>query len=439
LSKKTLQAVRGMNDVLPDEIPYWLQVEDTTRRVLVSYGYREIRLPLVEMTELFSRSIGEATDIVEKEMYTFQDRNGDSLTLRPEGTAGCARAGIEHGLFHNQVQRLWYTGPMFRHERPQQGRYRQFYQIGVEAYGMGRPDIDAELILISARLWELLGIRDVRLEINSLGTALVRGVYRKRLVKYFSEHLSELDEDSRRRLSTNPLRILDSKNPEMQTLIQGAPCILDDLDEESERHFAGLRAYLDAAGVRYTVNPRLARGLDYYTKTVFEWMTDQLGAQGTVCAGGRYDTLVEQIGGWPTPAVGFAMGIERLVTLVENARVPVRELAPHAYLVAAGDAAEREGIVLAEALRSALPDLRLTVSCGGGSFKSQFKRADRSGAQLALILGAEEIAHGLIGIKPLREGGAQVQLVRSELVQHLCHRFPELTSECLVPSSSEAV
>ncbi|MDO9372294.1 MAG: histidine--tRNA ligase, partial [Gammaproteobacteria bacterium] len=315
----SIQAIRGMNDILPQQTPYWAFVEDRTRTLLTACGYAEIRLPLVEFTELFTRSIGAVTDIVEKEMYTFADRNGDSLTLRPEGTAGCVRAAIEHGLLHNQTQRLWYQGAMFRHERPQKGRYRQFHQIGVETYGFSGPDIDAELILLSARLWRMLGLTGLTLQINSLGTHAARVAYRIELVRYFSTHHHALDEDSQRRLHTNPLRILDSKNPALQALIEGAPRLADHLDEESRVHFAGLCATLDRAGVAYQVNPRLVRGLDYYDRTVFEWVTDRLGAQGTVCAGGRYDTLVEQIGGRPTPAIGFALGMERLVALLMDA------------------------------------------------------------------------------------------------------------------------
>ena len=400
-----IQAIRGMNDILPGETPEWRHLEAVVRQLLDAYGYREIRMPIVEKTELFKRSIGEVTDIVEKEMYTFEDRNGDMLTLRPEGTAGCVRAGIENGLLHNQVQRLWYRGPMFRHERPQKGRYRQFHQIGVEVFGLNGPDIDAEHILMTARLWKMLGLGDsVQLQINSLGSLESRTAYRAILVDYLWEHVNELDEDSRRRLESNPLRVLDSKNPAMRDLIQAAPKLTEHLDEESQGHFDTLRRILDGAGLEYTINPCLVRGLDYYGKTVFEWVTDKLGAQGTVCAGGRFDGLVEQLGGKPTPAVGFAMGVERLVSLLEAEQVPQEQYCPHAYLVLVGDAAQQQGLLLAERLRDALPLLRLETHCGGGSFKSQFKKADKSGARLALILGEEEVSNAAIGIKFLRKG-----------------------------------
>jgi len=414
-----IQAIRGMNDILPDQSPAWQHIEDTARRVLRAYGYREVRLPLLEKTELFKRSIGEVTDIVEKEMYTFEDRNGDSLTLRPEGTAGCVRAGIQHGLLHNQVQRLWYLGPMFRHERPQKGRYRQFHQIGVETFGMEGPDVDAELILLTARLWRALGVRDVSLQLNSLGTLEARNGYRQVLVEYFSARVDQLDENSRRRLNTNPLRILDSKNPDMQELIAAAPRLADYLDADSQAHFDALRAMLDEAGVPYEINPRLVRGLDYYGKTVFEWVTDRLGAQGTVCAGGRYDGLVDFLGGRATPAVGFAIGLERLLALLEELGVvpPARD--PHAYLVLMGELAQRRGLALAESLRDALPGLRLQTHCGGGSFKSQFKRADRSGAMVALVLGDDEINRGQVAIKPLRGDGEQQVLPQQALVERL--------------------
>lgn len=410
-----IQAIRGMNDILPDVTPEWRHLEEMVRQLLDAYGYREIRMPIVEKTELFKRSIGEVTDIVEKEMYTFEDRNGDLLTLRPEGTAGCVRAGIENGLLHNQVQRLWYCGPMFRHERPQKGRYRQFHQIGVEVFGLEGPDVDAEHILMTARLWKMLGLGDsVQLQLNSLGSAESRAAYRTTLVDYLWEHVTELDEDSRRRLESNPLRVLDSKNPAMRDLILAAPKLTDHLDEESQAHFASLRATLDAAGVKYTVNPCLVRGLDYYGKTVFEWVTDKLGAQGTVCAGGRFDGLVEQLGGKPTPAMGFAMGVERLVSLLEAAHVPQEHYRPHSYLVLVGEAAQRQGLLLAERLRDALPLLRLETHCGGGSFKSQFKKADKSGARLALILGEEEVGNGTIGIKFLREEAEQLLMPQAE-------------------------
>jgi len=412
-----IQAIRGMHDILPGEVALWQHLEATVNDLLGGHGYREIRLPLVEKTELFCRSIGEVTDIVEKEMYTFADRNGDSLTLRPEGTASCVRACIEHGLLHNQVQRLWYTGPMFRHERPQKGRYRQFYQVGVEAYGMEGPDIDAEVILISRRLWQRLGIADdVSLQLNSLGDAAERAAYRDKLVDYFGAHHQTLDDDSRRRLKSNPLRILDSKNRQMASLIADAPTLLDTLGPDSLEHFNRLRAVLDAAGVSYQVNPRLVRGLDYYSRTVFEWVTESLGAQGTVCAGGRYDVLVEQLGGRPTAAVGWAMGLERLVGLIAERQPPETfERSAHAYLVTAGAELESEAWALAEQLRDSVNGLRLSVHCGGGSLKSQFRRADRSGAEVALVIAGDEWARGEVGIKPLRAHTEQYTVSRDRL------------------------
>jgi histidyl-tRNA synthetase len=396
-----------MNDILPAETPRWQFVEGVFRDLMATYGYTEIRLPSVEKTELFKRSIGEVTDIVEKEMYTFEDRNGDSLTLRPEGTAGCVRACIQNGLLHNQLQRLWYMGPMFRHERPQKGRYRQFHQLGVEAFGFAGPDIDAELIAMTARLWDKLGMTDeVRLEINSLGSAEARHAYRDTLVEYLQQHRAKLDEDSLRRLDTNPLRILDSKNPEMQAMIEAAPKLMEHLDAESREHFETLCRLLEAMGIEYQINPRLVRGLDYYSKTVFEWVTDRLGAQGTVCAGGRFDGLLEQLGARATPAMGYALGMERLVALLEDKPLPDHYF-PHAYLLLAGDDAELQGRVLAEQLRDALPALRLLVNNGGGSFKSQMKRADKSGAQLALILGEDEINKQQISVKNLRQDAEQ--------------------------------
>ena len=417
---KTIQAVRGMNDILPEESATWQFLEDTLRRVIHSYGYQEIRLPLLEKTELFKRSIGEVTDIVEKEMYTFDDRNGDSLTLRPEGTAGCVRACMEHGLLHNQTRRLWYAGPMFRHERPQKGRYRQFHQIGVEAFGMTGPDIDAEVILMTARFWRALGLDHAVLQLNSLGTVEARAGYREALVGYLQGRQAELDEDSRRRLESNPLRILDSKNPDMQGLIADAPQLSEYLDEESRVHFDELCALLDAAGIAYEINPRLVRGLDYYSKTVFEWVTDRLGAQGTICAGGRYDGLVEYLGGRATPAVGFALGLERLIALLEVCGIEPPDASPHVYLVLAGEQAVLQGMVLADELRNAVSGLSVQANCGGGSFKSQFKRADRSGAELALVIGDEEAERGEITIKPLRAGGEQQTVSRQDIAQCLC-------------------
>ena len=411
---KSIQAIRGMNDILPQEMLHWQFLEQTLRDLLAGYGYEEIRFPIVEQTELFARAIGEVTDIVEKEMYTFNDRNGDSLTLRPEGTAGCVRAAVENGMLHNQLQRLWYMGPMFRHERPQKGRYRQFHQVGVEAYGMAGPEIDAELILMTARLWRNLGLQGTAgnaeagsgaslvLQLNSLGSPAARLAYREQLVRYYSAHHDRLDEDSKRRLHSNPLRILDSKNPALHPLNANAPQLSDYLDDESKVHFAALCAYLDAAGLPYQINPRLVRGLDYYNKTVFEWVSDALGAQGTVCAGGRYDGLVEQIGGKPTPAVGFAAGLERLVALLQ-AQGTVSGREPHAYLVMVGEPASCAGLQLAEKLRDALPALRLSSDCAGGSIKSQLKRADKSGARFALILAEQELAEGTVSVKALRE------------------------------------
>lgn len=411
-----VQAIRGMNDILPAESPRWQFVEARFGQLMAGYGYQQIRLPIVEKTELFKRSIGEVTDIVEKEMYTFEDRNGDSLSLRPEGTAGCVRAGIQNGLLNQGIQKLWYAGPMFRHERPQKGRYRQFYQLGVEVFGLPGPDIDAELIILTARLWKLLGLADdVRLELNTLGTSEARRAYREVLVEYFSAHQAQLDEDSQRRLHSNPLRILDSKNPDMQSLIEAAPRLQDHLDSESAEHFARLRELLEAVGIEYHVNPRLVRGLDYYAKTVFEWVTDRLGAQGTVCAGGRFDGLVEQLGGKPTPAMGFALGMERLVALLDEHPFDEAPYQPHAYLLLAGAPAEIAGVQLAEQLRDSQPAVRLQVHCGGGSIKSQMKKADRSGARYALILGEEELAAGTVTLKDLRGETPQQQLARQEL------------------------
>lgn len=411
-----IQAIRGMHDVLPEQSPHWQRVEAELRRVMAAYGYQEIRLPIVEKTELFKRSIGEVTDIVEKEMYTFDDRNGDSLTLRPEGTAGCLRACLEHGLLHNQIQKLWYLGPMFRHERPQKGRYRQFYQFGVETYGLEGPDIDLELILLCRRLWRALGIEDqLRLEINSLGTAPERLEYRQSLVTYFKQHLDQLDEDSLRRLETNPLRILDSKNPDLKAVIAGAPVLTDALGDASRAHFDRLLADLSTQGVSCVVNPRLVRGLDYYSNTVFEWITESLGAQGTVCAGGRYDGLVEQLGGKGSPAIGFALGMERLIELV-NETTPVVEMpTADVYLIVAGEAAERMGVRLAESLRDRFPTLRLQTHLGGGGFKSQFKRADRSGAELGLVIGDDEARDGLVGVKFLRRDAEQQKVAEADV------------------------
>ena len=410
---KHIKSIRGMHDILPAQTPLWQWLESQTRAVLSAYGYAEIRFPIVEQTELFARSIGEVTDIVSKEMYTFEDRNGDQLTLRPEGTAVCVRAGIENGLLHNQQQRLWYAGPMFRHERPQKGRYRQFHQIGVEAFGMVGPDVDAELILMTARLWRALGLKDLRLEINSLGTPEARQNYRQALVAHLKEHQEVLDAESLERLDTNPLRILDSKNPALRPVIQSAPSLLDYLDTESAEHFENLQQRLSAADVAFVVNPRLVRGLDYYSRTVFEWITDALGAQGTVCAGGRYDGLVQQLGGQATPAAGFAMGMERLIALLEESGAQPAEPEVHAYLVLVGAAAEQQGQLLAEHVRDRLPQLRLQMNCGGGQFKAQLRRADRSGAHYALIIGDAEAEKAEVALKPLRDLSANQRAMPS--------------------------
>ncbi len=420
---KSLQAIRGMNDILPAQTPVWRYLEGTFAQLLDSYGYSEIRLPIVEYTELFARGIGEGTDVVDKEMYTFRDRNDESLTLRPEGTAGCVRAVLEHGLTGGgQVQKLWYTGPMFRYEKPQKGRYRQFHQIGVEVFSQPGPDVDAELIVLTARLWKQLGMSDaVTLQLNSLGSSEARARYRDALVAYLQQRFDQLDEDSQRRLTTNPLRILDSKNAQTQALLADAPTLHDYLDEESREHFDGLKARLDAVGIAYEINPKLVRGLDYYGRTVFEWVTDKLGAQGTVCAGGRYDGLVSQFGGKPTPGVGFAMGVERLVLLLETLDLVPATLnqPPHAFICAFGEAAELAALGLAERLRDALPGLRLLVNAGSGSFKSQFKKADKSGAHFALILGEDELAGRVVGCKPLRDDSEQQSIAWDALPERL--------------------
>ncbi|UUY08707.1 histidine--tRNA ligase [Pseudomonas sp. J452] len=420
---KTLQAIRGMNDILPEQTPTWRYLENTLATLLDGYGYKEIRLPVLEFTELFARGIGEGTDVVDKEMYTFLDRNAESLTLRPEGTAGCVRAVLEHGLTGGgQVQKLWYAGPMYRYEKPQKGRYRQFHQVGVEVFNLPGPDIDAELIVLTARLWQQLGLAgSVTLQLNSLGSSEARAVYRDALVAYLQERFEQLDEDSQRRLTTNPLRILDSKNAQTQALLVGAPTLHDYLDEESRAHFEGLKARLDALGIGYEINPKLVRGLDYYGRTVFEWVTDKLGSQGTVCAGGRYDGLISQFGGKPTPGVGFAMGVERLVLLLETLELVPAELHSPAdlYLCAFGEPAELAALTLAERLRDAMPGLRLVVNAGAGSFKSQFKKADKSGARFALILGEDELATRVVGCKPLRDDSEQQTIAWDALAQHL--------------------
>ncbi|MCP9267286.1 histidine--tRNA ligase [Xenorhabdus sp. XENO-1] len=404
---KNIPAIRGMNDCLPAETAIWQRVESTVKRVLAGYGFSEIRTPIVEQTPLFKRAIGEVTDVVEKEMYTFDDRNGESLALRPENTAGCVRAGIQHGLLYNQEQRLWYIGPMFRYERPQKGRYRQFHQLGAEVFGLQGPDIDAEMILMTARWWRELGIAEhVTLELNSIGSLDARANYREALVAFLEQHKEKLDEDCQRRMYTNPLRVLDSKNPEIQALLNDAPALFDYLDTESKEHFDGLCRILDSAGIKYHLNQRLVRGLDYYNRTVFEWVTSALGAQGTVCAGGRYDGLVEQLGGKSTPAVGFAMGMERMVLLVQEVNPEfVADLAvADVYLSSFGEGSQQVALILAEQIRDELPELRLMTNHGGGNFKKQLGRADKHGAKVALILGEDEIRAGNITVKDLRNG-----------------------------------
>ncbi|MDA0795742.1 MAG: histidine--tRNA ligase [Proteobacteria bacterium] len=416
-----IQSLRGMHDLLPENSAIWQYLEKTVADLLSRYSYKEIRFPILEQTELFKRSVGEATDIVEKEMYTFEDRNGDQLSLRPEGTAGCVRACTEHGLLHNQTQRLWYAGPMFRHERPQKGRQRQFHQIGVEAFGLNGPDIDAELLLLTANLWKTLKIDGVlRLQINSLGTSTDRANYREKLVGYLMVHRDNLDEDSQRRLETNPMRILDSKNPDVQRIVDGAPKLIDFIDDDSRQHFEHLCGILDAAKITYEINPRLVRGLDYYSKTVFEWVTDSLGAQGTICAGGRYDGLVEQLGGKPCPGVGFAMGVERLVLLLDELKVVPDSVGQTVdiYLLAVGEVSNAAA-VLADNLRNHCPNLRIESHCGGGSFKSQIKKADKSGAAVALILGESEAASSTVGVKYLRQEHTQETVVQGNLANLL--------------------
>ena len=412
---KAIQAIRGMKDIPPAETPVWRRLEDTARDVLTGYGYHELRPPMVEKTELFRRSVGEGTDIVEKEMYTFDDRNGDSLTLRPECTASVVRAAVEHGWLRGRGQRLWHIGAMFRYEKPQKGRYRQFHQLDVEALGFPGPDIDAELILLGGRLWRRLGLQGIRLEINSLGSRAIQESYREQLVSYLSAREKELDEDSRRRLASNPLRILDSKNPAMSGLLEAAPRIVDCLDDTSASHFEELQAMLSASGVAFRVNPRLVRGLDYYT--------GDLGAQGAICGGGRYDGLVEEIGGAPAPATGFAVGLERVVALMQSAVDVSGARPPHAYVVAVGDEARRDAHGIAEALRDALPGLRLLVDAGPGNFKRKMKSADRSEAELALILGEDEIRGDTVSCKDMRGDGGQQAIPRSGLADALKARF----------------
>jgi histidyl-tRNA synthetase len=415
---KQIQAIRGMNDILPTQSPLWQKVEAVLRSSVSAFGYSEIRTPIVESTDLFKRSIGEVTDIVEKEMYTFGDRNNDSLTLRPEGTASTVRAGNEHGLLYNQEQRLWYMGPMFRHERPQKGRYRQFHQFGVEVFGIGSADVDAEVLMLSARLWDQLGIKEhVALELNTLGDPAERAAYRDALIAFLEQHKDKLDEDSQRRMYSNPLRVLDSKSQQVQAILSDAPVLMEYLGEESKTHFSTLCELLDAVGIQYTINPRLVRGLDYYNRTVFEWVTTSLGSQGTVLAGGRYDGLVGQLGGKDTPAVGFAMGLERIVLLLETLEL-TSDIAAEVdvYVTAMGDNCIVEAIKVAQELRQQLPKLKVMTHCGGGNVKKQMKRADKSGAQFALIIGENELASNQVAIKPLRTNNEQQLVTRSELV-----------------------
>ncbi len=414
MSNETLQAVKGMNDILPDEAELWLWFEEAVRDWLHSYGYRNIRMPLVEPTALFKRAIGEVTDIVEKEMYSFEDSlNGDHLTLRPEGTASCVRAALQHNLLYNAPQRLYYSGQMFRHERPQKGRYRQFHQVGVEALGFAGPDIDAEQIMMCARLWKKLGLRDVALQLNTLGDAASRHRHRDKLIAYFGQHQESLDADATRRLHSNPLRILDSKNPAMQELIAAAPQLMDELEDDALQHFVAVQAILKRHGVAFEINPRLVRGLDYYNRTVFEWVTTRLGAQGTICAGGRFDGLIEQIGGKPAPATGFAMGVERLLALLQDDGMALPKAELEVYLVHQGELAGRLASHVAEQLRDG--DLRVLMHCGGGSFKSQMKKADASGARVAVVIGDDEARANEAGVKPMR-GGEQVRVGVSQLV-----------------------
>jgi len=416
---KQISAIRGMNDLYGADVEAFDFLLETAQTTLKQYGYQSVRLPIVEKTELFARSIGEVTDIVEKEMYTFDDRNGESMTLRPEGTAGCVRAMIQNGLTHNQIQKVYYNGPMFRYERPQRGRYRQFNQFGVEVFGLASADIDAELITLSARLWDKLGLDGLELQINSLGSKEARVAYRAVLVEYFERHKEALDEDSLRRLQTNPLRILDTKNPDMKALVEAAPKLIDHLDVESIEHFETLKTHLDDLGIEYVVNPNLVRGLDYYNRTVFEWVTTELGAQGTVCAGGRYDGLVEQIGGKSTPAVGFAMGMERLMALLMDKALVPAHASPDIYMVMVGESAQRPGLVIAEKIRDELTAVNLQMNCGGGSFKSQFKKADKSGADFAIVMGEEEVNQQVVAVKSLRVEGEQKNIKWDELTAHL--------------------
>ena len=421
---KNIQAIRGMNDCSPTESPLWQWIEGQVRQILSSYGYSEVRMPIVESTPLFARAIGEVTDVVSKEMYTFWD-NDEQLTLRPEGTAGCVRAAIEHGWIYNNEQRLWYMGPMFRHERPQKGRYRQFHQAGVEVFGIATPEIDAELIILTARLWKALGIdKHVSLQLNSIGSLEARANYRSALVAFLENHQDLMSEEEKERLVKNPLRILDTKNQALQDVLDGAPKLLDYLDDESREHFAQLCGLLDAVGIQYEINPKLVRGLDYYNKTVFEWVTSALGAQGTVCGGGRYDGLVEQLGGHATSGVGFAMGLERLVLLVQevNKSIPVKS-AVDIYVVYQGEGTTLAAFQLAEKLRSELPHLSIMLHCSGGNFKKQFRRADKSGATLALVLGESEVQNNQVVVKHLLGEAEQQTIDVDNLIEHVKAQF----------------
>ncbi|MEG9545391.1 histidine--tRNA ligase [Mannheimia sp. HC-2023] len=421
---KTIQAIRGMNDCSPTESPLWQWVEEKVRDVLASYGYSEVRMPIVESTPLFARAIGEVTDVVSKEMYTFWD-NDEQLTLRPEGTAGCVRAAIERGWIYNNEQRLWYMGPMFRHERPQKGRYRQFHQAGVEVFGIPNPEIDAELIILTARLWKELGIdQHVSLQLNSIGSLEARANYRSALVNFLQNHTALMSEEEKERLVKNPLRILDTKNEALQQVLNDAPKLLDYLDDDSREHFSQLCSLLDAMGITYEINPKLVRGLDYYNKTVFEWVTSALGSQGTVCGGGRYDGLVEQLGGHATQGVGFAMGLERLVLLVQEVNKEIDlPKAVDVYLVFSGEGATFNAFQLAEQIRSELPQLRVMTHCSGGKFQKQFKRADKVEAKIALVIGESEVAEKQVVIKDLRSGAEQITIAQSELIAELNKRF----------------
>lgn len=430
MANSIIQAVRGMNDILPPDTHLWRHVERVFRNIAHSYGYQEIRFPIVEKTDLFKRTIGEDTEIVEKEMYTFVDKQDDSLTLRPEGTAGCVRAAIEHGHLYRQVQKLWYSGPFFRRERPQKGRYRQFHQCGAEVFGLQGPDIDAELILFSARVLAKLGLKkDVNLQINSLGSAECRAIYRKELVRYFNKHKSQLDEDSLRRLVSNPLRILDSKNPDLKDLIAKAPTLLEYLDADSKTHFRRLREYLDYTGLNYEVNTHLVRGLDYYSRTVFEWVTHKLGAQGTVCAGGRYDGLIEQLGGKTTPALGFALGLERTILLMQQSQDYTAGTVMHAYFITDGEEAFQVALRLTDKLRDQVAGIRIILHCGGGNLSNQFKKADKSGAYFAIVLGQNELKTHMLTIKPLREKVPQQSIHQLEIAEYLKLRIKEIMAK----------